>query len=1404
MLVRAARRQVRRDTPPYPLSTRRLPVRWLCPASTPRRVHTTSKATVSSSSESRRQWPTLHVAQRKEIRPLATASDAHIPRQDSIPFQGLPSPLSWQGNSQGNDLFFNPQPLLLNENLFTERPKIGKKDGLGGDPAEWHQNLQACLRIGRLDRAAGLVQRLTEVYVVGAPEATFAHNLYLRALSRSVDGSHKASYAEMREWYDDKMVREGVVPNAETFVIMLQSSIATLEGDALEQAVSGYIEQALQHNVYEEVMSNADFSSKEWATLLRLQPEYFEALGPIDEQLDEASVSPSLSEESADSTISLGQAAKIKPVPQRGFGLQTLQKALAVFEESNNADTDGVTGTDAKTQKAIAELRQLRLEEDGVNAAIERWRRESEALGQMGISPALQRKSIAALMWQWLVAIKPLIAEELTRVREVLAKKAEVGSRLTTAEEERIMYGPYLAQFDADTLAAVTIITIMTSVAHATEEAFGQRVSHITLKIGNQLEDEEAKIAAIKGLSSMQRIKKTAQRAEILSKLNKAKKQFKMAMRTAPMSVRSEILSQDSFLIPTTAKAKIGALLVEKLLQSATVTTTRTDPQTGQSITLSVPAFSHSVSFSGGKKVGIIAIQHELHARLRKEPVKGAIPARLPMLTEPRPWSGFKDGGFLRYPVPVVRMKSSQNDEAQRSYAASAIAKGDMDTVLAGLDVLGRTPWQVNRNVFDVMVEAWNSGEAIGELAPENPQIELPPEPQEGDLKARLNYMSAVKAAEATKAGFHSQRCFQNFQLEIARAFLDETFYYPHNLDFRGRAYPIPQILNHMGADVARGLLIFGKGKELGDIGLRWLKIHLANLAGFDKASFGEREQFAMDHLDDIYDSASNPLSGRRWWLKGEDPWQLLGACFELKAALSSPDPTKYVSKLPVHQDGTCNGLQHYAALGGDKVGASQVNLVPGDRPADIYTGVAELVKKQIKEDASKGITAGLLLDGRITRKVVKQTVMTNVYGVTFAGACQQVLNQLDDIFTDFKPVKDVHAVTTLAAYTARHIFRALSSMFNGAHDIQYWLGECAQRISTSLTQEQIKAIDAELNGREAPDRSRYRVAATKKKATKVDVAKSPRASNKDIAKSFKSTVIWTTPLKMPIVQPYRASQSKTVKTCLQNIALMEPTTNEPVSKRKQLQGFPPNFIHSLDATHMTLSALKCSELGLTFAAVHDSFWTHAADVPVLSTVLRDAFVRMHSEDIIGRLAEEFKARYGDSMYLASISMESEAGKKIMQWRVADVSSNGGFKRSAKTSSYQELLLEKKRIDLLKSEDPEKRKQGAAMVTPGSIFEEFDGSASPSSSPSEHNLLGDEKGSLAAAAEAEMEMAEAEADGESATEKNAMKLNVGNARKAGRVRQEKLQFWLPLTFPPVPKKGDFDVSRLKQSQYFFS
>jgi DNA-directed RNA polymerase len=90
-----------------------------------------------------------------------------------------------------------------------------------------------------------------------------------------------------------------------------------------------------------------------------------------------------------------------------------------------------------------------------------------------------------------------------------------------------------------------------------------------------------------------------------------------------------------------------------------------------------------------------------------------------------------------------------------------------------------------------------------------------------------------------------------------------DHFYFPHNLDFRGRVYPIPPHLNHIGNDLARGLLLFGKGKRLGESGVRWLKIHTANLMGKDKASIPDKLTFLEQNLDLIHKFAADPLGER-------------------------------------------------------------------------------------------------------------------------------------------------------------------------------------------------------------------------------------------------------------------------------------------------------------------------------------------------------------------------------------------------------------------------------------------------------------------------------------------------------------------------------------------------------------
>ena len=92
-----------------------------------------------------------------------------------------------------------------------------------------------------------------------------------------------------------------------------------------------------------------------------------------------------------------------------------------------------------------------------------------------------------------------------------------------------------------------------------------------------------------------------------------------------------------------------------------------------------------------------------------------------------------------------------------------------------------------------------------------------------------------------------------------------------------------------------------------------------------------------------------------------------------------------------------------------------------------------------------------------------------------------------------------------------------------------------------------------------------------------------------------------------------------------------------------QKSALPPNYVHSLDSSHMLMTAKRCADLGMTFAAVHDSYWTHARDVATMNEVLREEFVRLHEQTTLAGLYEQLKERYYD-MCKNLLNARSEAG----------------------------------------------------------------------------------------------------------------------------------------------------------------
>lgn len=206
------------------------------------------------------------------------------------------------------------------------------------------------------------------------------------------------------------------------------------------------------------------------------------------------------------------------------------------------------------------------------------------------------------------------------------------------------------------------------------------------------------------------------------------------------------------------------------------------------------------------------------------------------------------------------------------------------------------------------------------------------------------------------------------------------------------------------------------------------------------------RLSYANKILEVILDSADNPFEGKQWWKESEDPWQTLACCQVIAEAIRSPSPEDYMCYFPIHQDGSCNGLQHYAALGRDQKGAEAVNLENKDVPQDVYSRVAEIVERERIRDAEAQLKIAKVLEGHVKRKVVKQTIMTFVYGVTRFGARQQIFKKLKDhkdLPEEFK--------WSASAYLMHKVFDSIQEMFTATRSIQTWFNDCAQTISNNL-----------------------------------------------------------------------------------------------------------------------------------------------------------------------------------------------------------------------------------------------------------------------------------------------------------------------------------------------------------------
>ncbi|XP_015431251.1 PREDICTED: DNA-directed RNA polymerase, mitochondrial, partial [Dufourea novaeangliae] len=493
---------------------------------------------------------------------------------------------------------------------------------------------------------------------------------------------------------------------------------------------------------------------------------------------------------------------------------------------------------------------------------------------------------------------------------------------------------------------------------------------------------------------------------------------------------------------PLSVLISVGKFLYNIILNDLLVTP---DLLKGQEIKSSIPAFY--TLFRNKKTYLAEQIKpHPIVSKIYKESQLEILSFKsifVPSYVPPFPWISVLRGGYIATETDFVRSPINTDTPMQKLQSTPL---QQLHLVFDSLNQLSSIPWTINSRILDIIIKIFREGGSKELNIPQSiSTLSFPPDlPSDASFEEKQERATAVSKHQQRKYEIYSIWCDTLYKLTIANHFRNKIFWLPHNIDFRGRVYPLPPHLNHLSSDVGRSILLFAKGKPLGPKGLDWLKLHVINLTSLKKScSLKERLEYANENLDNILDSANNPLTGKMWWKESEEPWQTLACCMEIADALKAPDIEKYESRFPVHQDGSCNGLQHYAALGRDQIGAESVNLYPFDVPKDIYTTVTLLVEKNRKADAKNNVKIAQVLDGYIKRKVIKQTVMTTVYGVTKYGAKQQIVKQLKDI--EQLPAEFLWPSGT---YLTENTFSTLRSMFTSAREIQEWFRSCATVIS--------------------------------------------------------------------------------------------------------------------------------------------------------------------------------------------------------------------------------------------------------------------------------------------------------------------------------------------------------------------
>jgi len=554
-------------------------------------------------------------------------------------------------------------------------------------------------------------------------------------------------------------------------------------------------------------------------------------------------------------------------------------------------------------------------------------------------------------------------------------------------------------------------------------------------------------------------------------------------------------------------------------------------------------------------------------------------PNHLPMICKPVDYTKDEMGGFMDW---TLRGKNRvlHHDGPIRGQDVDAFGS----ITLKVINALQQTEWRINTEVLDVMQHFWTNELAIGS-APSSSASELEqmsPYPED-DKVAQALWIQARKVAWDTWHKETNQRLQHALRLKEAEKLRKFVLWHAYFCDFRGRYYSDSYLLHPQGGDLDKALIKAAIPAEVTSAGLYWIKVNLANLMGMDKCPFDERVAWVDNQMDLWRAIASDPIGMRASYeddaVKKNATFQRLAAILDLIKAIDTGK-----TEVPVQIDGACNGVQHWAALTRDEVVGKQVNLYPAPKPQDVYQVVADRCTELCAaEEDTYGWHHRFLTEwqGSIPRKATKRAVMCDPYGIS--------------------------------KYRVEYYIEAEGHL--------NWIQEnkdrrfAAKRLANLIENAKLEVMEHCNHGKQF----------VKKLCGWV-------------ASEIDQPISFVTPAGFMFVNNY--NKTNTYRSQIQiwnkNFDLtsrpnlwFQHYTNEYDSDGA-ISGMPPNFVHALDAAHMSLVIDALCKMGIDFFSfIHDSFGVLAPYIPMLRDITKETFYEIHSQDQLERLLKRSEELVG-------------------------------------------------------------------------------------------------------------------------------------------------------------------------------